>query len=146
MTPGQFELALGRAVRGLRIGVLESVIEHADPDITRACRDALSALEKEGAEIVQVSIDLSPHASAIGFITIGLETYVELLDHQRQGWRGMAPDNLIMMSLFEAFHPANYVDAQCLRASLRAQCVPVFRAYDKEWECSGNAIFARLSF
>ncbi|MEO0884144.1 MAG: amidase [Pseudomonadota bacterium] len=128
--PGEFTAALGRGVAGLRIGVLQSEIDAADPEIAKACRIALAALEEDGADLVDVSISLAEHAAAIGFVVIGLETYVELLDQERQGWRGMTPDNQVMMSLFEAFHPADYVDAQCFRTSLRQQCASRLRDVD----------------
>ena len=128
--PGDFTVALGRGVAGLKIGVLQSEIDAADPAIANACRAALGALAKEGADLIDVSVPLAEHAAAIGFVVIGLETYVELLGQERQGWRGMTPDNQVMMSLFEAFHPADYVDAQGFRKSLRRQCASLLRDVD----------------
>ncbi|MEM7637737.1 MAG: amidase [Pseudomonadota bacterium] len=127
---GEFTSALGRGVAGMKIGVLQSELDAANPAVAKACRNALSALEEEGAELVDISIPLAQHAAAIGFVVIGLETYVELLDQERQGWRGMTPDNQVMMSLFEAFHSADYVDAQCFRTSLRQQCASRLRDVD----------------
>ncbi len=128
--PGEFQRALGRGVAGLKIGVLQSEIDDADPGIGTACRAALNALQDEGAELVDVSIDLAPLAPAIGLIVIGLETYVELLGQERRGWRDMVPENQIMMSLLEEFDAADYVDAQCFRTALREQFADVLRKVD----------------
>ncbi len=130
VSPSEFQNALGRGVQGLKIGVLQSEIDDADPDIAAACRTALTALEDEGAELVDVSVPLASLAPAIGLIVIGLETYVELLEQERQGWRGMVPENQVMMSLLEEFGPADYIDAQCLRTSLREQFADLLHMVD----------------
>lgn len=121
IAPGSLVRAIGRGVSGLRIGVLEDEIDAADEEVARACRAALAALEKEGATLVPVHIDLAKHAAAIGYLTIGLECYVALADARRHHWREMGPDLQLLCRLLSAMGSADYLDAQSLRAALRSQ-------------------------
>ncbi len=130
IAPGSLVAALGRGVRGLKIGVLEGELEAARPAVARACRVALDALEREGAELVPVGMSLAPHAAGIGYLTIGLETFVALLGPRRRRWRELGPDLQLLMRLLESFEPGDYLDAQCLRATLRAQAADRLREVD----------------
>ncbi|MEM7138690.1 MAG: amidase [Myxococcota bacterium] len=130
LVSGEFVKALGRGVSGMRIGVLNSEIDDADPEVAKACREALRALEEEGAELFDVSFDLAKHASAIGFTVIGLETMVELDAYRPNQWRELGPEAQLMMHLFDCFHAGEYIDAQCLRTTLRAQVAALLRDVD----------------
>lgn len=130
IAPGSLVAALGRGVKGLRIGVLEDEIDAARPDVAKACRTALEALEDEGAELVRVRLGLAEHAAGIGYLSIGLEAYASLLDARRHHWDMMGPDLQLLMRLLSSFGPADYLDAQCLRATLREQAAELLRDCD----------------
>ena len=121
---------LGRGVRGLRIGILEGEIDAAHPSVQRACRDALSALEKEGAELVRIDLELAVHAAAIGYMTIGLESYASLLGPRREHWDAFGPDLQLLCQLLREFDADDYLDAQCLRAALRVSVSEILREVD----------------
>ena len=80
---GWLEGALGGGVKGLRIGVLEEEISAADVQVARVCREALAALEREGATLVPVTMRLAKHAPAVGYLSIGLEAFRLLLNDPR---------------------------------------------------------------
>ncbi|MGE0788443.1 MAG: amidase [Sandaracinaceae bacterium] len=127
---GRFLAALGAGVKGMKIGVLESEIDAAAPEIARACREALAALVREGAELVEVDLPLAAHASGIGYVTIGIEAYTSLLAARRDRWDQLGPDLQLLMRLLSEFGSSDYVDAQCLRATMRAQTAELLRRVD----------------
>src|SRR5262249_45826054 len=59
---GGFGALLGAGVRGLRIGVDEASFRDACEPVAATCRDALRALERDGAILVHVSMPISQHA------------------------------------------------------------------------------------
>ena len=124
---GELVSALGRGVEGLRIGVLPGEMMAADQEIQDACSEALSALERAGAVLVDVTIPLARHAPGLGYLTIGLETYTGLLDARRHHFDKMGPDLQMLMRLLSTFPSGDYLDAQGLRATLRTQCAEVLR-------------------
>jgi Asp-tRNA(Asn)/Glu-tRNA(Gln) amidotransferase A subunit family amidase len=130
LAPGELVEALGRGVRGLRIGVLESELDAADAAVARACREALRALEREGAVLVPVDLPLAAHAPGIGYLTISLETYTSLLDARRRHFDVMGPDLQLLCRIASAMRPDDYLDAQCLRSTLRVQTAELLREVD----------------
>jgi aspartyl-tRNA(Asn)/glutamyl-tRNA(Gln) amidotransferase subunit A len=122
--------AVGRGVRGLRIGVDEEEWRDARPDIARAGRDALAALEREGASLVPVRLAHARHAAAIGYLTIGLEFFATSMDVRSAHMDEVVPDVALMLALFESFGADDYLDAQRLRAGLRRELAAVLRTVD----------------
>jgi len=127
---GWLVAALKRGVRGLRIGVLEDEIDAAEPAVAAACRDALRTLETEGAKLVPVTLSLARHASAIGYMTIGLEAYASLTEARRSGWDDLGPDLQLLCRVMGTFGSDDYIDAQHLRAGLRREVAAVLREVD----------------
>ncbi|MEM6786709.1 MAG: amidase [Myxococcota bacterium] len=72
--------ALGRGIRGCRIGVLRAELRDAHPGIARACEEALRALEKDGAVLIDVNIPLLRVANAIGPLVIAGESAANASD------------------------------------------------------------------
>ncbi|HJL19343.1 MAG TPA: amidase, partial [Sandaracinaceae bacterium LLY-WYZ-13_1] len=122
--------ALGRGVEGLRIGVLEHEMEEAEPAVRRACRAALDALEEEETVLVRVDLPLAEHAPGVGYVTIGLETYTNLLEARRAHWDRMGPDLQLLCRLLAGFGSGDYLDAQRLRSTLRLQTADALREVD----------------
>ena len=56
---------LGDSVRGLRVGVVTSLVEGADPRVAEAVETALNELRSLGAELVPVQVPLLEHAGTI---------------------------------------------------------------------------------
>jgi Asp-tRNA(Asn)/Glu-tRNA(Gln) amidotransferase A subunit family amidase len=130
LAPGVLEGALCRGVRGLRIGVLEREIDAASPGCARACRDALSALEKEGAVLVPVDLALAEHAMAIGYLSIGLEALAALFEERRARFRAMSTDLQLFCRTLGSFEADDYLDAQHLRSGLRRDVAACLRDVD----------------
>ncbi len=127
---GWLEGSLGGGVKGLRIGVLEEEISAADVQIARACREALSALEREGATLVPVTLRLGKHAPAIGYLSIGLEAYAALLPQRRNDFASIGTDLQLLCRIMSTFAPDDYLDAQCLRSGLRRDVAALLRQVD----------------
>ena len=72
--------ALGRGVRGCRIGVLHNELRDTLPAIARACEQALAALEKEGAELIDMDIPIVKMANAVGPLVIAGESAANACD------------------------------------------------------------------
>jgi aspartyl-tRNA(Asn)/glutamyl-tRNA(Gln) amidotransferase subunit A len=113
--------ALGRGVRGLRIGIDEVEWSAADPDVAKPARAALAALEREGASLQSIAIPLAGHASAIGYLTIGLEVCTALRELGLRHATEMEEYLQLFLSQMRAFSATDYLDAQRLRSRLREQ-------------------------
>jgi Asp-tRNA(Asn)/Glu-tRNA(Gln) amidotransferase A subunit family amidase len=127
--PGSFVAALSRGVRGLRIAVVESEWADASPEVARTGREALRLLEKEGATLVDVRLEVARWAAAVGYLTIGLES---LGMHRALVKRGAA-FNLDLRLTYAALGEASasdYVAAQRLRSGLRAEMAKAFGDVD----------------
>lgn len=127
---GWLESAIGGGVKGLRIGVLEDEISAADVQIARACREALAALEREGATLVPVTLRLAKHAAAVGYLSIGLEAYNALLPQRLHDFGSIGVDLQLLCRIMSTFEPGDYLDAQCLRAGLRRDTAALLREVD----------------
>ncbi len=127
--PGSFVSALSRGVRGLRIAVVESEWADAAPEVARAGREAMRSLEKEGAVLVDVSLELARWAAPIGYLTIGLES----LGVNRGLLRRDAAFNADLRVTYAALGAASasaYVSAQRLRSGLRLEMASAFGDVD----------------
>jgi aspartyl-tRNA(Asn)/glutamyl-tRNA(Gln) amidotransferase subunit A len=127
--PGTFTRALGRGVRGMRIGVVDGEWADASPAVARAGRDALRALEKEGAVLVELRLELAKWATPTGYLAIGVE---DLAGHRAQ-WLDRAPFNgdlAISYAVLSQMSAADYVRSQRLRGGLRAEVARAFADVD----------------
>ena len=127
---GDLVHALGRGVEGLRIGVVERDWRDADSRVATTCRDALKALEAEGATLVDIDIALAPHAPAIGYLTIGLESFTGLGDVRKHHIDELGLDNQLLLSGLSTFEADDYLDAQRLRTELRRQTADALQEVD----------------
>jgi aspartyl-tRNA(Asn)/glutamyl-tRNA(Gln) amidotransferase subunit A len=122
--------ALGRGVVGLRLGVPETEWADADPEVARAGRDALAALEKAGAVLIPCELPLARHAASIGYLTISIEARAALRAVETEHWDDLGLDLRIFLAGVDAFVSDDYVDAQRLREKLRTELVGVLREVD----------------
>ncbi|MBK8171594.1 MAG: amidase [Sandaracinaceae bacterium] len=129
-TPCNARAALGRGVRGLRIGIDEVEWADAEEPVARACRTALDALVKEGAVLVPIRSELIRHAPSIGYQTIAIEGFAELLAARTHHFDLFGPDLQIICGTSAGLDSDSYVDAQRLRASLRKEVANVLRNVD----------------
>ncbi len=127
---GEFSAALGRGVKGLRIGVWDHAFEGAQPAVAQSCRAALAVLEKAGATLVPVALPLGPVSPAIGYLSIGLEALAGMRGAMRTHKDAFGKDFWISMSTLGAFSATDYLDAQMLRTRLREQVAAVYRDVD----------------
>jgi aspartyl-tRNA(Asn)/glutamyl-tRNA(Gln) amidotransferase subunit A len=125
LAPGELTAALGRGVRGLRIGVDEAEWAAAERELTAPCRDALVQLEKAGAELVPIRIAQAEHAAAIGYLTIGIEAFSAMTELRLRHMDAMGPDVQLFISGMETFRPDDYIDGQRLRQGLRRSVAKV---------------------
>jgi aspartyl-tRNA(Asn)/glutamyl-tRNA(Gln) amidotransferase subunit A len=126
--PQQFERALSRGVKGLVIGVCDGEWRDASREVARAGEQMIAALEREGARIERVVLPLAKHAPAVGYITIAGETRADHAEDWAERADEMSADLQVSFAALEAFTALEYLDAQRLRAGLRAE---VARALDK---------------
>jgi Asp-tRNA(Asn)/Glu-tRNA(Gln) amidotransferase A subunit family amidase len=122
--------ALRRGVRGLVIGLPEGEWRDADATVARACRDAIQALEREGAEVVPVEIEMLQYASAIGMGVIGVEAFASLRSEWRDHADDMSHDLQISLSALSRVSAAEYGDGTRLRSGLRQEVAEAFKRID----------------
>ncbi len=129
-TAGEFSAALGRGVAGLRIGIIESEWSACEPSVARPAREALAALERDGATVEPVNLPLAQSAAAIGYLTIGLETLSALSEVRRTRMDELGLDLQMLLANLETFRADDYLDAQRLRTTLRRQVADLLKQVD----------------
>jgi aspartyl-tRNA(Asn)/glutamyl-tRNA(Gln) amidotransferase subunit A len=130
LEPGSITRALGRGVAGLRIGIVESEWDDCPEAVARPAREAVAALARDGAQIERVQLPLAKMAAAIGYLTIGLETFSALASVRRNQMDELGLDLQMLLANLETFRPDDYLDAQRLRSTLRTQLVDVLKQVD----------------
>jgi aspartyl-tRNA(Asn)/glutamyl-tRNA(Gln) amidotransferase subunit A len=126
---GELHAALARGVKGLVIGVDEEQWAYAPAGIAAPGRAALAALERDGARLVPVRSRLAHHASAIGYLTIGIEAFAALrLVRTHIG--DVGPDLQLTLTGLETFRPDDYVVGQRLRGELRRETARLLSEVD----------------
>jgi len=130
LATGECVAALGRGVRGLKLGVPEDEWACATPAVARAGKQALAVLEREGAELVPLELPLARHAAAIGYMTISPEALVGLRDVHAANPHALGTDLRIFLAGGSAFLPDDYVEAQRLREALRVEVAAALRQVD----------------
>jgi aspartyl-tRNA(Asn)/glutamyl-tRNA(Gln) amidotransferase subunit A len=121
---------MNAGVRGARIGVDEGEWADASADVARVGREALSALERQGATLVPVKSELFRHAARIGYLTIAPESLAFVLDHWHRK-RGLMNDDLrVVFAVVEKMGASEVLDAQRLRSGLRIEAARVLREVD----------------
>ncbi|MGE0048507.1 MAG: Asp-tRNA(Asn)/Glu-tRNA(Gln) amidotransferase subunit GatA [Acidithiobacillus sp.] len=108
---GRFSAALGRSVKGLRIGVPEEFFgEGLDPEVAQAVQEAIQWYVREGAEIRPVHLPNNVHAVSTYYVLAPAEASSNLsrFDGIRYSHRsGSAVDlqDLYLLSRYEGFGP-----------------------------------------
>jgi aspartyl-tRNA(Asn)/glutamyl-tRNA(Gln) amidotransferase subunit A len=126
---GTFVRAISRGVKGMRIGVVESEWADASAPVARAGREAIRALEKEGAVLVDVRLELARWAAPAGYLAIGMESRAS----HRQLLADGAPftrDLSISYAVLGQMTGLEYLDAQRVRSGLRNEVARAFGDVD----------------
>lgn len=125
-----FAAALGRGVRGLRVGVDEREWSEAEPAVQQAGRQALSALAQSGVELVDVTLPLARYASQIGFVTVAAELQSSFAHAFSQRRDSFGLDTQVLLWVSAQLGAREYLRAQALRESLRRELVSVLLEVD----------------
>lgn len=127
---GGFASQLGAGVRGLRIGVDEASFRDASEPVALACREALRALEREGATLVDISLPIARYAPMIGYLTIGPES---VASHRRE-WieqRELLGDDLrLVFAVLSGISSLEQLDGARLRVGLRREIAQALAGVD----------------
>ena len=145
---------IGDGVKGMRLGVpREYFIEGMEPGVERAVRSALKKLEREGAELVDVSLPSTDHGLAVYYIIQPAEASANLAryDGVRYGLRvagndlsetyrrtrgqGFGPEvkrRLILgtYALSAGYYDAYYSKAQKVRTLIKREFDEAFKRVD----------------
>ncbi|HEV8228806.1 MAG TPA: Asp-tRNA(Asn)/Glu-tRNA(Gln) amidotransferase subunit GatA [Candidatus Limnocylindria bacterium] len=145
---------LDRGVKGLRLGVpKEFFIEGMEKGVERAVRAALRELERQGAELVDVSLSLTDQGLAVYYLIQPAEASANLAryDGVRYGLRVQGPDLLETYrrtrgqgfgpevkrrmilgtyALSAGYYDAYYVKAQKVRTLIKQEFDRVFQKVD----------------
>lgn len=142
---GSFLAALSRGVRGLVIGVPEAEWADASDPVQRAGRAALAALEKDGATLVPIELELAKVASAIGVVIIACEARAALRKEWREHADAMSDDLQVSFSALDAFTAVEYLETCRLRTGLRREMARAFLDVDLVAMPSTTAAAAKVS-
>lgn len=129
-TAGSFDAAVARGVKGLVIGVPDAEWAEASEPVQRAGRAALAALEKEGARLVALSLELARYAPQIGMVVIACEARAGLRTEWRNHADEMGDDLQVAFASLDAFNAIEYLETLRLRSGLRKEMANVFRDVD----------------
>jgi aspartyl-tRNA(Asn)/glutamyl-tRNA(Gln) amidotransferase subunit A len=130
MTYEMFTTALGRGVRGLRIGIDEGDWARLADDVAGPGRQALDALEREGAVLVGVKLRLARYSAPIGYLTIGVEAFAAMAEIREHHMDELGQDMQLFLAGLETFRPDDYVDAQRIRSAVRSELADTLRHVD----------------
>jgi aspartyl-tRNA(Asn)/glutamyl-tRNA(Gln) amidotransferase subunit A len=122
--------AIGRGVRGARIGVLRSEIADADPGVAEAVLAALTALEADGAVLVDVDVPLARLSQGMGALIIGCETAANLTDLAATRPGDLGEELRIILGLMGVVSKADLDVARRTREVLRRQVADALRGVD----------------
>ena len=120
--------AVGRGIRGCRIGLVRWAFADAPPAIAKACRLALAALEREGATLVEIDVPLVEHAGAMGILVVGSELVSGLLDLPHDLRTG--EDVRLQLQLLREVAVEDLLAASRMRPVLREQLAHALRSVD----------------
>ncbi|MCB9683308.1 MAG: amidase [Alphaproteobacteria bacterium] len=119
--------ALGRGVRGCRIGVPQALWDTADPAVAGLARNAVDTLVAEGAELVDLTLPYAEAASAADALVIGSETAANLSDDLVAHGPAFGPELAVILRLMGRVSAGQFLDACRVRAGLRRSLAAVFR-------------------
>jgi aspartyl-tRNA(Asn)/glutamyl-tRNA(Gln) amidotransferase subunit A len=125
-----WRLALGRGVRGARIGVPHSEWDACDPQIAEACFAALRQLEKDGAVLTDIELPHAHFAQAIGVLCIGPETAAHVIDYEPEYLQLFGAELRLQLAILGSVAAPEYLRAQRARAALRRTTAAVIRDVD----------------
>ena len=127
---GEWRAALGRGVEGCRIGIWDWGFDVARESIARPVWTALRALEREGAELVDLTLDYSEFHQPLGALTLGVESS-GLLFEILENHRGETGDDVgLMTAVLSTMRGREYILAQRTRAVLRRKLAEAFGDVD----------------
>lgn len=122
--------ALGRGLKGARIGVLNQEIDDADPRIAARVREVVAALEGEGAELVDVHIERLEVVNAIGPLIIASESAANAASDMAVHRRDSSDELRMVYGLMQAVDAPLYLHARRARAGLRRRIAAVLSGVD----------------
>lgn len=127
---GSFGTRLGDGVRGLRIGIEATEWADCEPELSRAAREALAALERDGAVLVPVRVPLAQHAAAIGVATMAGEGSALAKTASSDELTRLGLDSRLALQVASGVSAGDYLDVQRLRVALRRQTAAALRQVD----------------
>lgn len=127
---GSLETALGRGVKGVRIGVDDGEWADASDPVAKQGRDALRALEKEGAVLVPVKMELAKWACSVGALAIAVEARAALDGDWREHADDMSDDLQVVFGILSQLGATEYVGAQRIREGIRKEVAKVLEGVD----------------
>ncbi|MEN0064086.1 MAG: amidase [Myxococcota bacterium] len=111
--------ALGRGLKGCRIGVLREEFRDADAAVVQRVENALLALQSEGAILVDVSLALGSLVNAVGALTIATETAANLREDFADYGRQFGDELAILLRMMQLVPAQDFMTAARARAALR---------------------------
>lgn len=118
--------ALGRGVRGCRIGVVRSEWAAAEPEVHRAGMAALDALARDGAILVDLELPLADIAPAVGALVIASEAAANQADDRVLHGADYGDELAIVFRLMDQLSAQDLLQAYRTRAALRRQVAAAF--------------------
>jgi len=128
--PGGLHTAIERGVRGLRLGIDEDQWAAAPGAAAAVGREALGALEREGAVLVPVRIPLAARAPAAAYVTLGVETLTGMREAFTLHLRELGADLQLVLLAIAELGGAEFLEAQRIRSALRLEVATALAAVD----------------
>jgi aspartyl-tRNA(Asn)/glutamyl-tRNA(Gln) amidotransferase subunit A len=122
--------ALGRGIRGARIGVYRHAFAECEPAIAQSCMTALRALERDGAVLIDIDIPLADLSAAMGVMVIGTETMGMLTDVEEHQGEATGDDIRLLLNVLGQVSARDYFIAQRTRAQLRRNLAHALSSLD----------------
>lgn len=126
----EWRSALGRGIKGCRIGLWRWAWNVAEDSIAQVGMEALHALEKDGAELIEVDIPYGEFHEAVGIVTLGVEMIGIVSDIISQFSRQTGDDLKLILNLLSTINAREYMQACRTRAVLRVNVAKTMAGLD----------------
>lgn len=113
--------ALTRGVRGARLGIVRSEWADCDPALAKIGLEGAAALEKAGAVLVDVELELAKHASAVGALSIASESMANLTDDFATYGEQIGDELTVIFHLLRQLSARDLLVAGRTRAAIRRE-------------------------
>lgn len=122
--------ALGRGLRGAKVGVLAPAMDHAEAPIISAIQGAIKAMEEEGAQVRTIEFPMFDLVNAVGALVIAGEGTANATDDLEAHRDAFGEELRLIYGLLNSVSAQEHLRALRVRTALRHELARLFTEID----------------